>query len=198
MKIPLGWQCAVANEGDGMDLGHKSVDHENDIEGPVSQWLQSRVVKLINSLLPDASLCRVFTNWHTAKGGDIPHDDSSFDFGLTVVYYTYSDPRPCAGGHTLIYDAHAQYNSRDEDEDSRAVQEIAQSQELEVALAVRPLAGRLLLFDSQLLHQGMPPSPLVGRDRLTTCFKFFWPQYPPTGPLSLRQRLKERLERLLS
>ena len=85
--------------------------------------------------------------------------------GLTAIYYTQTDDRSIAGGHTLLYDARCSSLYADE-------AEIHNSKTLEVALAVRPRLHRVLIFDSKIVHQGTAPSRVASSLRLSTVFKW--------------------------
>merc|ERR1712193_548213 len=52
-RVASGWRRAIISEENGTDLRHCSLDHEReDAPSPVSRWLQPRVVRFFDTLLP--------------------------------------------------------------------------------------------------------------------------------------------------
>ena len=94
-------------------------------------------------------LSRVYCNAHVCSDCPLPHRDSSDPRDRTILYYANAEWRPEFAGETVIFD--------DDDE---------------IAYAVLPRPGRVVIFNSALTHCARPPTKIFLGLRLTVAFKF--------------------------
>ena len=124
-----------------------------------------------------------YSNRHDTTQPGLPHADSETELshGVTALYYTNADSRLPAGGYTIFYDAAIRPPDPNLGvavldsllaEDGQQNGNVPNSERFDVAMAVRPLAGRLIIFDSRFLHHALPPSVPFPRSRYSTAVKF--------------------------
>lgn len=93
---------------------------------------------------------RAYTNAATYGDMLFSHADSAEGSGeLTALWFMCSDDDIDLGGETVFYDNDG-----------------------EIACAVRPKPGRLVLFDGTIVHAGRPPSRISFETRFTLAIKF--------------------------
>mmetsp|Transcript_17206 Transcript_17206/g.37020 ORF Transcript_17206/g.37020 Transcript_17206/m.37020 type:complete len:344 (-) Transcript_17206:194-1225(-) len=92
---------------------------------------------------------RVYTNAVMYGDAAFVHRDSCEDQHVTAIVYPNPDWASELGGETIFYDEAG-----------------------EIAEAVEPRAGRVVLFRGCIQHKGSPPSRLFWGSRYTTAFKF--------------------------
>ena len=144
------WGLDICNFG---EQGKSPEELEQKIRGeweniskeyPFVPKLWCKIKELVE---PDIKMTRVFVNGQTYGLGDNIHPDTRSISGITFVYYFNPQWDPEWDGQTIIY-----------------------TNEGEILASILPKPGRLIGFDSRLLHRGTSPSRFCNKLRCTLAF----------------------------
>jgi Rps23 Pro-64 3,4-dihydroxylase Tpa1-like proline 4-hydroxylase len=125
---------------------------ELSMESPEIATISSEFSKLDSfSEIRDLHLHRVYCNAHVPSDLPLPHPDSRHSGERTILYYGNSEWKPEFAGETVFFE-----NG-------------------EIIRSVIPKPGRVVMFDSTIVHCARVPTRLVTCLRLTVAFKFIHP-----------------------
>jgi len=118
---------------------------------PQDTWVARLLSGFRNLIEHDSAyrLERAYCNAHVCSDCPLPHQDSTDPRDRTVLIYANAQWRPEFSGETVFFDDAG-----------------------EIVRSVLPRPGRVVIFDSTLLHCARPPTKILLGLRLTVAFKF--------------------------
>jgi len=151
-----GWSFGQASQrGDGARFWNFDLERIVVFDS-IWEHARARCQRLTGAPL---RVIRQYANGHTYGLGGRPHIDDVRTGCYTLLYYPMAEWRDEWDGETVFYDERG-----------------------EIALSVRPLPNRAVLFDSRILHAGRAPSRACEGLRVTVAFKLETIVSPEAAP----------------